>query len=256
MNFDLMKLDYFGHRIQMVCFTKAGECIDSCNTIHSFNPGDNVYDQIIFLESIKEQIEGLSGRDQLNFHCINDIFGNNGTFDLGFELTETGGEEVVLWSIGDFSFQYQQLITLQQSRNENIIHKEELKHMNEKLNVKNELLSDRIHHQPSIGEGETIFLKLDSLLVKFNVKDICMAEAYGDYVKIHTVDGKTHIIYSTFKKIEEKLSPSDYARVHRSYVVRLDKIENIDNHNLIINEKVVPISQKYRTSFLEKINTL
>lgn len=255
MNFDALKLDYFGHRLQMVCFKKSGELIASCNTITAFQPDENLYDVVVFLEGIKEQILALSEGDQLNYHCVNDTFGKKGSYDFGFELYDHEGEEVVLWYIGDFSFQYQQLIDLQQSRNESMIHRERLSQMNEKLSIEKQLLEEKLEAQPTSTE-DTVFLKLDSLLVNFNIKEICLAEAYGDYVKIHTADEQIHVIYSTFKNVEEKLPQTEFARVHRSFLVRMDKIENIDSTNLVVNNKIVPISQKYRNGFMDKINTL
>lgn len=255
MNFDSLKLDYLGHRIQVIFFDRNGAILHSCNTIESFDEGSNIYNQIIFLESIQEQLIVLKEPDQLNFHCINDIFGNGGTYDFGFEIHTEGDQTGILWSVCDFSFQYQQLINLQQSRNDNVIHKERLSQLNKRLTLEKELLKEQTEADSS-DQADSVFLKLDSLLVNFKIKDICLAEAYGDYVKVHTSDGKMNVIYSTFKKVEEKLPKTDFARVHRSFLVRLDRIQNIDTNNLIINDKVVPVSQKYRNDFMDKIKTL
>ncbi len=106
------------------------------------------------------------------------------------------------------------------------------------------------------GSTENLFIKVDSLLVNFDLKDILLVEAYGDYVKIHTSTGKVHTVYAKMKDIEGKLPITDFLRVHRSYIVRLDKIKNIDSSNLQIAEKIIPISNSYKPKLMERINTL
>ena len=100
-----------------------------------------------------------------------------------------------------------------------------------------------------------IFIKVDSLFLNFNFHDILWVEAFGDYVKIITEE-KIYTVYSTLKTIEKKLPEDDFIRVHRSYIVRIDKIKNVDLSNLQIKNKIIPISNTYRQSFFERINTL
>ncbi|NBP69411.1 MAG: DNA-binding response regulator [Cytophagia bacterium] len=100
-----------------------------------------------------------------------------------------------------------------------------------------------------------LFVKSDSLLLKLNLEDVLWVEASGDYVKIQTSD-KTHVIYATLKKVEEKLDPVKFVRVHRSYIVNLSKISNIDINNLEINKRIIPISGTYRDDLLSKISIL
>lgn len=100
-----------------------------------------------------------------------------------------------------------------------------------------------------------IFIKIDSLLVNFNLEHILWIEANGDYVKIHT-DNKPILVHSKLRTVEENLPSHDFARVHRSYLVRLDKIKNIDNGNLQIGNKIIPVSSSYRSNLMGKIRTL
>ena len=69
----------------------------------------------------------------------------------------------------------------------------------------------------------SIFVKSKYQLVKVKTKEIYFIEALKDYVRINTVDNR-YIVHSTMKSIQEKLPPSDFSRVHRSFIVRLDKI--------------------------------
>ncbi len=102
---------------------------------------------------------------------------------------------------------------------------------------------------------DNIFLKVDSVLVNFNLTDIDFIEAYGDYIKVHA-QNKVYTIYATLKSLENTLPPSSFVRVHRSYIVRLDKIANIDISCLKIKDVTIPISNTYKPQLLAKIKTL
>lgn len=100
-----------------------------------------------------------------------------------------------------------------------------------------------------------IFIKSESQLVRVNTRDIRSIEALADYVVINTIKEK-YIIHSTMKGIENKLSPKDFMRVHRSHIVRLDKIESIDENALVINKRLIPIGGSYRKKLMEEINLI
>ncbi len=102
---------------------------------------------------------------------------------------------------------------------------------------------------------EELFVKVDSLLMKLNFEDIVWVEASGDYIKIQTSD-KVQVVYSTLKKMEEKLPPHKFVRVHRSFLVNISKITNIDSSNLEINKKIIPISGTYKDDLLKRISVL
>lgn len=101
--------------------------------------------------------------------------------------------------------------------------------------------------------GESIYVREDSLLVCIQIKDIMYFEAFGDYVKIGTSE-KIYVIHSTLTKIENRL-PADFLRVHRSYIVSLNKIKNIDQNNLQVGEKIIPISKPMKPKLMSKIET-
>jgi DNA-binding LytR/AlgR family response regulator len=96
---------------------------------------------------------------------------------------------------------------------------------------------------------------LDSLLHKLNVDDILWVEAFGDYIKIQTLD-KVHTVYSTIKKIEEKLSGQKFVRIHRSFIVNIAQITNVSVTNLEINKKIIPISETYKDVLLQRLSIL
>lgn len=110
-----------------------------------------------------------------------------------------------------------------------------------------------LQSQDDIQKG--IFIKIDSLLVHFSLEDIVYIEAFGDYVKIHTPD-KVYTAYATMKNVEKRLPAGEFMRIHRSFIVRLDQIQNIDSTTLQIMNHILPISGTYRADLLQKINTL
>ena len=111
----------------------------------------------------------------------------------------------------------------------------------------------------SLVEGKDskdfIFVKSNSRLVKLNTKDIFFVEALKDYVVINTID-KRYTIHSTMKDIMRKLGDEQFIRVHRSFIVRLDKIASIEYPNLQLekDKKLIPIGGSYKENLVKKIN--
>lgn len=104
------------------------------------------------------------------------------------------------------------------------------------------------------ASSDFIFVKSNSKLVKLKTSDIYFIEALKDYVVIHTADAR-YTIHSTMKDIETKMGNSDFIRVHRSFIVRLDKIASIEFPNLTLelDKKVIPIGGSYRDELNNKI---
>ena len=80
-------------------------------------------------------------------------------------------------------------------------------------------------------------------------------EALKDYVVINT-DNARYTIHSTMKEIEKKFSKADFIRVHRSFIVRIDKIVAIEQNNLIMekDKKLIPIGGSYKDDLHNKLN--
>ena len=104
-------------------------------------------------------------------------------------------------------------------------------------------------------QDNNFFVRIDSLLLRLNIEEILWIEAFGDYIKIQTAD-KVHTVYATLKKVEEKITDKRFVRVHRSYIVNVTKITNIDPNNLEINKKIIPISGTYKEALLNRISIL
>jgi DNA-binding LytR/AlgR family response regulator len=81
-------------------------------------------------------------------------------------------------------------------------------------------------------------------------------EALGDYVKVH-LKNKVYTTYTTMKNLEEKLKlNAAFLRVHRSYIININFLENIDNEAATIAGNVVPIGSKYKPQLQKRLNIL
>jgi two-component system response regulator LytT len=122
-----------------------------------------------------------------------------------------------------------------------------------KLRKENEMLYHLVQNKES---KDILFVKSSFQLVKVVMKDILYVEALKDYVTLHTISGK-YIIRSTMKGIQEKLPTDRFVRVHRSFIVRIDKIISIDHTKVILEyNKDVPVGGLYKEEFLKRINTI
>lgn len=105
------------------------------------------------------------------------------------------------------------------------------------------------------NERDFIFVKANSQLIKIKTEDIYFIEALKDYVVINTLK-KRYTIHSTMKDMDLKMGSKEFIRVHRSFIVRLDKIKLIEFPNLTIDEmdKVIPVGGSYKELLTKKIN--
>lgn len=100
-----------------------------------------------------------------------------------------------------------------------------------------------------------IFLKVDSKLIKVKIDDILYIEAKGDYALFKT-KAKGYIVHGTMKKFQMRLDKFNFQKVHRSFIVNLDKIEDIEESNLLIEGKIIPISRANKEALMERLNLL
>ncbi len=100
-----------------------------------------------------------------------------------------------------------------------------------------------------------IFVKSDGRLVKIMISDILFIENVGDYVKVVTNTGN-YITYNTMRAVDEKLSSYDFYMVHRSFIVNLGKVVDIEDNSLVIGKAVIPISRSNRQGLMDRLNLL
>lgn len=101
---------------------------------------------------------------------------------------------------------------------------------------------------------EFLFIKTDGKLVKINLNDLLLVEGLKDYLYLHLKNEKL-IVLDTLKEFEAKLPASDFMRVHKSYIIRLDQIETIERNRVFIQKNIVPIGETYKIKFQDWIKS-
>ncbi len=119
-----------------------------------------------------------------------------------------------------------------------------------------DLLFSLVENKDNTQKGY-VFVKSNSKLVKLKNEDIFYIEALKDYVVIHMKETR-YTIHSTMKDIDSKMGNEEFVRVHRSFIVRLDKIATIEYPNLTLEDidKLIPIGGSYRDELNNRIKTV
>lgn len=102
---------------------------------------------------------------------------------------------------------------------------------------------------------DCLFVNDEESFIKVAFDEIDWLKAEGNYTMIHAHDQRI-IIQNTFKEVESKLPESDFMRVHRSYIVRLDAVEAFDSHCLRVGDNMIPMNRRTRTSLSSRFNIL
>jgi len=117
---------------------------------------------------------------------------------------------------------------------------------------------NKVKRQPVIISAEgnkDLYVKTDSKIIKIILKDLLYVEALADYVILHTTLQK-HVVHSTMKGIEKRLSGSEFMRIHRSFIINVEKVESIEDLSVVINNKFIPIGASYKEIFMKRLNIL
>ncbi len=103
--------------------------------------------------------------------------------------------------------------------------------------------------------NDALFVKVNSVLRRVNMADIIYIEAMADYLTVHTPTQK-YVLKSTMKNIMDKLPEKEFIRVHNSFIVRIDKISSIEDANLVVSKKIIPISRNRRKALMDGLNLI
>lgn len=117
--------------------------------------------------------------------------------------------------------------------------------------IENRLASDNENY----STADSVFVKANNQVVKIMLHDILWVEAYGDYVSIFT-DKDRYVIHATMKGIEGKLPSDQFLRVHRSFIIRVDKINAIEDTLIVIGKKLIPIGESFKTELMSRLKFL
>lgn len=106
--------------------------------------------------------------------------------------------------------------------------------------------------QAAANAPEYIFIKTENRLVKIFLSEILFIKGFGDYVKIRLSDGRTILSLQTLNNLEATL-PDTFARIHRSSIVAIGKIDEIERRRVRIGDEIIPIGENYLEAFLKKV---
>lgn len=105
------------------------------------------------------------------------------------------------------------------------------------------------------NEDQYIFVKSSKKTFRLNLNDILYIEALGDYVKIYTTE-RMIISYHSMKNLENLLSPRQFPRIHKSFIVSLSKIELIEGNQVKMRDRYIPIGTNFKAEFEKLIRTI
>ena len=102
------------------------------------------------------------------------------------------------------------------------------------------------------ADDNYLFLKVEYQLVRIALDDILYFESLKDYVKVDLKNaGKAILSLTSLKALEEKLPPKRFMRVHRSFIVSLDKITSMTKNSVQVGKKLITIGDQYKDAFAQ-----
>jgi DNA-binding LytR/AlgR family response regulator len=105
----------------------------------------------------------------------------------------------------------------------------------------------------SVGNDQTIYLKVDKIFYKIKLADICYVKSDSNYVEVF-LENKKHLVRSTLKNFTELLPQNMFIQVHRSYIVNISHIESIGDGEVKLNfDKNTPLSANYKDAVIETV---
>lgn len=108
---------------------------------------------------------------------------------------------------------------------------------------------------PAVTDTDFLFIKAEDKLIKLKKDDILFLESMRDYVKFVT-PARNYITYSTLKNMEEKLIGPNFLKVHRSYIVNINKIDDIRGNTIYLLGNQIPIGKGHKDEVAARLNIL
>ena len=101
-------------------------------------------------------------------------------------------------------------------------------------------------------EVKEIYVNIDKRLIKIDLFSINSIQANGDYITIKT-EAKNYTVHTTLKKIEEKLPKSIFLKIHRSHIINIQKIIDIQDSTVLIGKDVIPVSKNNKAELMKNL---
>lgn len=105
------------------------------------------------------------------------------------------------------------------------------------------------------SDKDFAFVKDGTKIIRIDFKEILFIEALADYVQINTIEDR-YTVLATMKSMQANLPEEDFFRVHRSFIVRKDKIRVIEDNMILMGKKNIPISRSAKQDFFKSFNFL
>lgn len=115
------------------------------------------------------------------------------------------------------------------------------------------------HHESTVDDSahsDCIFLKVDKTHQKVKCSEILYIEGYGNFIKVFFENNKMILVAETMTNIEKRLSDTLFIRIHKSYIVSIQKITQISSHELKIGNKSIPIGSLYKMKVEEVLKRM
>ena len=107
--------------------------------------------------------------------------------------------------------------------------------------------------EKSAQEPDQFYINIDKKLIKLDLNQVYFFKAQGDYVQILLEKGE-YLVHTTLSNVLDKLPNKDFFQVHRSYIINLSKIIDIQDNTVLIDKTVIPISRYKKSDLMKRIN--
>jgi DNA-binding LytR/AlgR family response regulator len=210
--------------------------------------------QVPSLELVAESSNALEAENYLNTTSIDLLLLDIEMPDMtGLELTKKMGNKrpliIFTTSKKDYAVEAFELNVV-----DYLVKPIELPRLKQAVERANEALESN-KEEVKVEEQGFVFVKDSGVLKRISIDDILFLEAMGDYVKVHTAQ-KFHVVHATLKSIEEKLPSSKFVRVHRSYIVAINKIDYIQEGAIKIGKASIPVADTHKSNLNKRLNLL
>lgn len=121
------------------------------------------------------------------------------------------------------------------------------------VNKANDILSARLDGRTNISKPDgNFFVKENGKFVRVLYQEVLYAEALQNYVAIY-VAGKKIVTYITLSVLEQQLPAAMFMRVHKSYLVSIDKIDSIEGNSVLVANVEIPVSRKIKDQLVQRV---
>ncbi len=102
---------------------------------------------------------------------------------------------------------------------------------------------------------DCIFVKNNEKMIKIAIEDILYVEAERNYCRFYCMD-KEYLLVITLRKLEEKLPPEFFLRIHRSYIINISKVKEIGTGHVVISRNTIPLNKSSKNELLKRVQTI